>query len=555
MPVKSTSLAIDRVPRATCKGRSASGYTLIEVLIAAALSTIVIGLTLAAFQEINKVVNLQRSKTEAQATAVKGLQELSAVLKRANVYYYSARPITGPKENRTGRAGNFLTRDPAVPATLIGGGPGNTRLPPADRNQNGFHAGWVGAVPKQDFRFTDPEDAVPGAAPRLGVAVGRIAPAPIAPCVATPNYDDFFPSPMAYFAEVDFVKTKTGAFAGAAGDAINARALLPRTWTFYVLYLAPMNLPDSDANVVEAGQARDWLQAPIRAGALNAVRTAIPYELRIMTIPGVYAGDPNPEAPYVVTPPGGLAGDNVGYDPTVGRILAPGLIAPDIDFLAPPFDYDGTKNSALANYDPIPVPIIGTPADFMDPTSVANIYRFRLAGVIMGRPACGPRIAANPAPGPLHGNFNMLGNDPPTDAALINRDPAAAPITDKVLISYIDPDTVEGTCMRFVNNMQESPAGPPDVNGVIRTPDNRPYRRYLNMYGQECSYFENRYQDSWGDLTPSPTGAYGALPSRALLSVSIRYRNRKDLPFQFATLQSEIDLDGVKTFDRIRPRR
>ena len=51
------------------------------------------------------------------------------------------------------------------------------------------------------------------------------------------------------------------------------------------------------------------------------------------------------------------------------------------------------------------------------------------------------------------------------------------------------------------------------------------------------------------------TGAYGVLPARAYIAVSIRYRNRKDLPFQFTTVHTEIDLDGVTTFAKIRPRR
>jgi hypothetical protein len=284
-------------------------------------------------------------------------------------------------------------------------------------------------------------------------------------------------------------------------------------------------------------------------GVANHHRTALPLQLRLLVVPGVIAGSlANPVVPLA-------SGDSVSFDPAVGRALAPKAVAgPTADFLEPPYDYVGTRADAQANYDPICLPMGPNPGRLLD-AAAGSPYRYTNgAGVDQLRPPSGPRVAGED----VHANFNMLGNDPPSDAALANRLPGAPPVVDKMLAAYIDPDSVAGTCARFVNNMREPPAGATgDADGLIAIPaTGKLYRRYLPMYGEEGGYLENRYADVWNDAAiDTSTGSYGTLPKRAHLALAIRYRTRKDLPFQFASASLEVDLDGVSAFERVRPRR
>jgi len=151
------------------------------------------------------------------------------------------------------------------------------------------------------------------------------------------------------------------------------------------------------------------------------------------------------------------------------NVRGPGVPIPaqpdELEFLDPPHDDDGAAGGGGPNYDPICIPMIGAQADFLDATKAENNYRFRAPAAMGGgdraRPASGPRMAN----GTLHANFNMIGNDPPTNEVFANREAGAAAISDKALISYIDPDTVDGTCLRFVNNMKDAPPGTRNCGG------------------------------------------------------------------------------------------
>jgi hypothetical protein len=246
-----------------------------------------------------------------------------------------------------------------------------------------------------------------------------------------------------------------------------------------------------------------------------------------------------------------LSAHSAEYDPNVGRILAPGASLPDqAFFLEPPFDYDGRAPNGQANYDPIPIRMIDPPAARLDPNSLNNLFRFQSpAGATTARPASGPRIAG----GGLHANFGMLGNDPPTQQALGVR-PGAPEPSDVLLVPFIDPDSYPGTSCRFVNNLHQPPAAP-NANGLIPLPSGGFYRRYVEMVGPACDYLENRVLSLRGAPpgADEEVGAYGILPNRALISVTTRYRSRRDVPFQFATVQTEVSLDGVAQYGRLRP--
>jgi hypothetical protein len=160
----------------------------------------------------------------------------------------------------------------------------------------------------------------------------------------------------------------------------------------------------------------------------------------------------------------------------------------------------------------------------------------------MDRPPSGERIRN----GGIHANYNQLGNDPPTQQALANR-LGTRPATDRAVVSYVDPDSVQGTCIRLLNTIR------PRAHDTA--PGHR-YRRYLDAYGGPFLY--NHYARS---LPPGTgvdqrgawkieTGA-GALPSRALVSVTVRYRNDSRVPFQFSTASQEVELENLKHFQSI----
>jgi prepilin-type N-terminal cleavage/methylation domain-containing protein len=526
------------------------GFTLPELLIAAAVGSLILGLSVTAFSEIARSIAASRSRFDAQRHANTALTRVGDLVRRGHVFYYSARPMAAQTTVCTGRSGTEHAPRSALPDPLVD--LAEVSVAPRPPGDTGFARPdvWLAAptVSKRRFRFTSPtDDASGGGDPNflLRVAPGKRTGDP---------YDDRFPGPLAYFAVADFRKTLTG-------DASNPTALLPRSWTFYVLYVAPMQLQANDPNFAMPGNPRDSLAPPVTG--TNADRTAVPYELRLLTIPDVCAGAiAAPAGAYnVTTADGSLAANQGQYDPEGRRLLAPGA-APgaDASFPDPPFDYDGRNASRRANYDPVPIPMTNPPAAAFDEDSLTTIFRYTLpSGARTGRPPSGPRIAG----GGRHANFGMVGNDPPTAEVFGNRiapqfaDETGAirirPIADTLLMPYVDPDTVPGTSVRFVNNVHE-PTAAPGADGRIALGAGGFYHRFIEPIGPGCDYFENRVHALTGNTTADTAlGAFGVRPARALVSMSVRYRSRRDIPFQFATVTSEIPLDGIEQFSKVRP--
>lgn len=524
------------------------GFTLPELLIGAALGTLILGLALRGFSEIVRAVAVSRSRFEATQHANTGIARLSESLRRAHVFFYAARPLREQNTVISGRPGQHAQRDPLPAALLDSPNLGTTFRPPTTNAGHGNGTAWLAGagVSKRRFRFTFGDDDPSGGGEveyLLRVAPGKRTGDPLA---------DRFPGPLAYFAVADFKRTKSN-------DETNPHALLPRSWTFHVLYVAPMNLQANDANFSSATDPRDHLPPPVRDN--NFARTAVPHELRMLTIPDVAAGAPAAPANYTCTTADtSIPGHPVAYDSTVGRIIAPGVAAGgEPRFLDPPFDYDGMKDDGRANYDPVPIPMPGTgvPAASYAADTTTGLFRFlQPAGGRAARPPSGPRIRG----AGLHSNFGMVGNDPPTAEALANRipplDPPGAtvrPITDTLIMAYVDPDSVEGTSVRFVNNLAE-PSTAADAAGRAQWASGARYHRFVETIGPECPYFENRVHGLLGPGGASTSvGALGMRPNRLLISAAVRYRSRRDIPFAFANVQSEIPLDGVDQFAKLRP--
>jgi hypothetical protein len=114
-----------------------------------------------------------------------------------------------------------------------------------------------------------------------------------------------------------------------------------------------------------------------------------------------------------------------------------------------------------------------------------------------------------------HPNYGVIGNDPPNEAVL-----TGVTASEQVLCRYIDPDDVHGTCIRL-----ENPNGVPAYANAMPAPTegNGPFR----------------YNGS------------APLPRRAVVSVAVRFRNNKRIPFQFNTQTMEVSLEKLVQFQSL----
>ena len=117
-------------------------------------------------------------------------------------------------------------------------------------------------------------------------------------------------------------------------------------------------------------------------------------------------------------------------------------------------------------------------------------------------------------------------------------------VTDRILVPYIDPDSATGTSVRFINNIYTR----------SQVPNPNDYQRYLPAIGLGCDYLYANYLDAIGRPAGErdPLGAPRS-PDRLLISVTTRYRTTQSVPFQFDTVSSEVNLEGLKTCTTVRP--
>lgn len=501
--------------------RGKPGFTLIEVLVAAGLVSVVLGLALKGFTEAKKIADITKSKVIAEEEAALGAQKLAKIVKRLHAIYFDARPLARQTTDITTLGQLASVRTAAPPAWLTGGAITGLTVPKVflGATTSGLHQvpirdGWSGAgVDRSTFFLRHLDDSVNGtedgplSAPGQRLRTGDNT--------GAKNFDRFFTSPLLYGGEATFdnAAPATGAVANA-GSRVEAN--LPVTWTFYLVYLAPMRFDKA----TEDGHAL----FPVQDGSLNGrrdrgpegwVRSTVPYELRLLTIPDVVAVDigSNGGSEAAPNPTAASLPNRVGYHN--GRRL-------DVVSVLP-FPYDVLNLEA--NYDPLPMPM--TADTFVQMTTNSTHYGA----------ACGPRVKS-PANNAVHGNFNNIGNDPPTQAALSTRrhwdattrtfTNAVEPITDTLLARYVDPDAVHGTFVRLAN----------DWNYENET-ETQP-RPYINAYGGPI-----RYNPLWWNADNT---AANTPPTRALVSVATRFRLSRQHPFAFSTESVEVDLETLTRF-------
>ncbi|MEB3328796.1 MAG: type II secretion system protein, partial [Candidatus Sericytochromatia bacterium] len=69
------------------------GFTLIEVLVAAALVGLVMALAVRGFSEAKKLGDMAKARAIARQEAVAGVQKLARLLSRCHVIYFDTRPL------------------------------------------------------------------------------------------------------------------------------------------------------------------------------------------------------------------------------------------------------------------------------------------------------------------------------------------------------------------------------------------------------------------------------------------------------------------------------
>jgi hypothetical protein len=237
-------------------------------------------------------------------------------------------------------------------------------------------------------------------------------------------------------------------------------------------------------------------------------RSTIPFELRLLSIRNISAAVGAPTAP--------LWGRQVYGEP--GPAPANQIV--------PPVPWDFALGTC--NYDPIQL------AD--DPTAQALITApgFLPFSGPMYVPSIGGHDSQRINGGGPHTNFGALGNDPPTAAVFTTFLPgfnAGNSISDRVLCRYIDPDNVNGTCIRF-ENPYVAQAGFPHPVAAGGSPSLAGDRRYVDTIEGGFQYNAN----------------INLLPRRALVSVTTRYRTGKDLPFIFSTKSEEVSLEAAANY-------
>lgn len=523
-----------------------AGFTLTEILVAAGLIGVVMAMAMQAFMGLTRISETTRSQILAQSEASKGVHAVAALLRRAHVIYFTGRPLNpGVGNFAAARRGDRLQSSASNPNDLVGDlniDPQTLRIPtvlgaagPA-QFQSGttfynFAAGsrdflltdaGLQQYNVSKFRFWDWGDGTGSSEGANANTLRNNERLRTQDPTATRAYDRFFSSPLMYIAEAELATDRTAA---GAQDGTIANMFLPLSWTFHVVYLAPMNIkdPNRPPSWVSTRRAMD------RAAA-GWNRSTIPFELRVLTIPGVES-------------------DMDGVRQTGHRVLADGTVP------KPPYDYVANT----INYHPVPINWETDPAVTPKSTTfgVATTRRIEPAPAPPVN-AGGPRVrAAGAVP---HPNYNNIGNDPPTNevlsrALLNNLQGLAQRPRDVVLASYIDPDSVHGTCVRLLNTLGVSP----HAAALGEVPHNVPlamgeYRKYLNAYGGEFLY--NHYAALMPN--PLPVGVQpwdvtrgASIPRRALVSVSTRFRTDSRVKFNFATETIELDLENVVRFQTL----
>ncbi|HEY9720870.1 MAG TPA: prepilin-type N-terminal cleavage/methylation domain-containing protein [Oscillatoriaceae cyanobacterium] len=514
------------------RSRRRGGFTLMELLVACALTGIVLALAMQGFMDINRVSDLARSRMMARSEAEHGLQTVVDIVRRCQIIYFNGRPLNkiddvSASGANTADINNALNNNKpntqVLPPTLATDSPANGKDVYYNEQDPGDLTSLFAAMhhfKHTHFRFYDPVTPPTTTTDVITNPTANHDRLQTNDPTVTDPYDKYFSGPLFYGAEAKFSDAQAPALAAAAGTDTNGE--LPISWTFYVLYLCPMPVTPPGGLVslpswVSRGGYTDNKLDKTSTNGTPWARSAIPFELRLLTITGVPAGS------------GALQ-----FDP------APGAMghSPSDLIMGVPFDYLQGK----VVYDPVAIPMQVNATSFL-----VGKYTYPISTTTTTfRNASGQRVLGTTYNAQIHANYNNIGNDPPSNQALGY---AGVTSTDRVLVSYIDPDDVSGTCIRLLNTIA------PQGHAVKASAANAKYRPYLNAYisNPQSTADVGFLYDTYNNILNAPllTANGAGMPTRAFISITVRFRNNSQVPFQFATENMELDLDNLTKYQSL----
>jgi prepilin-type N-terminal cleavage/methylation domain-containing protein len=385
------------------------GFTLVEVLIASLLVSAVMAMAMQGFTSAKRAADLNRAKVIAHDEAAQGVSQLSALLRRASIVFFTGLPqsnLSAAAADAQLNAINMMGPPTAVPMYVpnspnVGPVPAVFQaLLPANHNivytlgspALAYNA-MTATTNRNQYRFSE---FMGGQTLKTSDGTNRS-----------------FPSPLLYFAEA--------IFAPAPAGTTNMMANIPLAWNFYVVYLAPLDLSEGKVPGSPAEPlcpATGGSQAATRDKLSNGnTRSTVPFEMRLFSITGVSAttgGIPAAGAPPLI----------------YGHRTDP--VPPYISVLPVPYDIPAGQ----INYDPVAVACS---------TAGTAPYLFPGPHPYGGAAPNQTRVNGTTA----HTNYGFLGNDPPHNSVFAGV--GAANCSDRIIARYIDPDAVDGTYVRFYN--------------------------------------------------------------------------------------------------------
>lgn len=186
------------------------GFSLFEMLVATALVGVVIGLAVQGFSEAKKLGDMARARMVARQEANGAVQKIAKIVRRSHIIFFDPRPLGQMATPETVNLGN-IARDTNPPEFLLDQAAGDSvehrwASPRTPAYITPF-TGW-GSQARGLFRagnFNLPAGAGTTDTVQTAVRYIRTAALLAAGAPAENRFDHYFPSPLLYCAEAQFV--------------------------------------------------------------------------------------------------------------------------------------------------------------------------------------------------------------------------------------------------------------------------------------------------------------------------------------------------------------
>ncbi|MEB3197612.1 MAG: prepilin-type N-terminal cleavage/methylation domain-containing protein, partial [Candidatus Sericytochromatia bacterium] len=131
------------------------GFSLMEVLIAASLMGLVVGLAVQGFVEAKKIGDLTQSKMVARQEANGGVQKLAKILRRCHIIFFSTRPLPLAEITAATNLNTLLATPAKLKDAVSGVANDQLRSALSSPNQLIERYSSISTAPRKDFRAQD----------------------------------------------------------------------------------------------------------------------------------------------------------------------------------------------------------------------------------------------------------------------------------------------------------------------------------------------------------------------------------------------------------------